>query len=234
MNLLIVEDDPIQLSGLSYIIQKNYPDLTVYTSETYEDALSILEKCHIDMFFLDINLRGTRSGLDLCAHIRNISSYCDTPIIFITDITAPSLDVINRFHCRYYFSKPYQENDIIAAINSVTEYSAVTPEKIQLKDIQGILFPVIPSELIYVCASGHHKHIYTSHGDFIVTNTTFEALLTAESFPLVRCHRSYYFNPDYVHSYDKSNFIIRMRDTPNTVPVGRKYKALVDSYMESK
>ncbi len=105
--------------------------------------------------------------------------------------------------------------------------------RIRVKDIQGILFHISMDEIIYVCASGHHKHIFTSDGDFIVTNPTFESILQdAGDASLVRFHKSYYFNPNYIQSYDRSNSLIKLKLTQESIPVGRKYKTIIETYQE--
>lgn len=107
--------------------------------------------------------------------------------------------------------------------------------RIRVKDIQGILFHISMDEIIYVCASYHHKHIFTSDGDFIVTNPTFESILQAAGdVPLVRCHKSYYFNPDYIQSYDRSNSLITLKLAQESIPVGRKYKTIIETYQENR
>lgn len=150
MNFLIVEDDNIQLTGLKHIIEEEYADAVVNTASTYNDAITIIDSFDIDIFLLDIDLGGGKTGLD-------------------------------------------------------------------------------------VCASGHHKHIFTSDGDFIVTNPTFESILQAAGdVPLVRCHKSYYFNPDYIQSYDRSNSLITLKLAQESIPVGRKYKTIIETYQENR
>ena len=62
-----------------------------------------------------------------------------TPVIFNTDISVPNLDVINKYHCSNYFSKPYSDADVIDAINKVTKAPEPKDKAIKLKDIFGII-----------------------------------------------------------------------------------------------
>lgn len=227
MNLLIVEDDPIQINGLIHIINDQYPKISVYTAASYSDAAHIIDSSCIDLFMLDINLGGDKTGLDVCAYLRKKPEYENTPVIFITDIINPSLDVINRYHCSYYFSKPYSRNDVVNAINAMFSATETTPPRLQMRDIQGILFHVVPQDIIYVRSDGHHKHIFTSNGDFIVTNSTFETSVKDNNLPLVRCHKSYYFNPNYILSYDRTNSLLQLSGIQDSIPIGRKYKSQI-------
>lgn len=234
MKLLIVEDDTIQLAGLKHIIEYGYPDSVIYTASNYNDAVSVINSCSIDIFMLDINLGDDKTGLDICSYIRSTSGHEFTPVIFITDITNPSLDVINKYHCNYYFSKPYNRDDVISALKSVCDTDKSPDCKLQLKDIQGILFNVLPSDIVYTQSAGHHKHIFTTNGDFIVTGQAFDTLFECIDIPLVRCHKSYYFNPSFIHSYDRTNSVLRLNQAQEVIPVGRKYKSLVETYMENR
>lgn len=234
MNLLIVEDDHIQINGLTHIIKDQYPEVSVYTAANYSDAVHIIDSSRIDLFMLDINLGGDKTGLDVCAYLREKPEHENTPVIFITDITNPSLDVINRYHCSYYFSKPYSRDDVVNAINAVFSVTETTPPRLQMRDIQGILFHVVPQDIIFVRSDGHHKHIFTSNGDFIVTNSTFETADSDNDLPLVRCHKSYYFNPSYIHSYDRTNSLLTLNGVQDFIPIGRKYKTETEKYLENR
>ena len=93
------------------------------------------------------------AGLDVCGYLRRIPKYNDTPVIFITDITVPNLDVINKYHCQYYFSKPYDRIDVVGRDQLGAHTADDQTSRIRVKDIQGILFHISMDEIIYVCAS---------------------------------------------------------------------------------
>lgn len=155
--------------------------------------------------------------------------YADTPVVFISDITSPTLDVINRYHCSYYFSKPYEKADVVAALHSITAaVSQAESAQVRLKDIQGVYFSLTYDELVCVRIEGHHKHIYTTAGDFIVTNSVFDTLLGSADGTLVRCHRSCFINPRFIASYDRLNSCIQLSGISDVIPVGRKHKADID------
>lgn len=224
MNLLIVEDDAIQLNGLKHIITEHYPDTNIHTASSYNEAVTVIDSSDINLFMLDINLGDDKNGLDICSYLRKRHEHENSPVIFITDITNPSLDVINKYHCSYYFSKPYSKDDVIKAISYVNSNLIPSASKLQVRDTLGILFHVSPQDIIFVKSDGHHKHIFTTNGDFEVTNSTFASVLDENDLPLVRCHRSYYINPDYILSYDRTNALLQLSGIQDSIPIGRKYK----------
>lgn len=229
MNVLIVEDSLIQAEGLKELIKEECPDFDVRTAGDFDSAAGAVQEGDFDAFFLDIMLGGDKTGLDVCDYLRSMDRYADTPVVFISDITSPTLDVINRYHCSYYFSKPYEKADVVAALHSITAAdSQAVRAGVRLKDIQGVYFSLTYDELVCVRIEGHHKHIYTTAGDFIVTNPVFDTLLGGAGGTLVRCHRSCFFNPGYTVSYDRLNSCIQLSGLPDTIPVGRKYKSDID------
>ncbi|MFR7906198.1 MAG: LytTR family transcriptional regulator DNA-binding domain-containing protein [Coprococcus eutactus] len=52
--------------------------------------------------------------------------------------------------------------------------------------------------------------------------------------PLVRCHRSYYFTPSFIHSYDRANCLLMLSGVQSPIPIGRKYKTETEKYLENR
>ncbi|MDM5336429.1 response regulator [Fictibacillus enclensis] len=69
MNVLIVDDEPLEIEQLHYLIQEQYPSWNLYEAEDAVQAKKVLEEYSIDLALLDIHLPG-ESGLDLCVHIK--------------------------------------------------------------------------------------------------------------------------------------------------------------------
>ncbi|MDN4525062.1 response regulator transcription factor [Fictibacillus fluitans] len=69
MNVLIVDDEPLEIEQLHYLIQEQYPAWNLYGAEDAAQAKRMLEEHSIDLALLDIHLPG-ESGLDLCVYIK--------------------------------------------------------------------------------------------------------------------------------------------------------------------
>lgn len=78
MNILIVEDDAIQRSGLNHIIAEHYPAFSVFTASCFNEATAIIDSSKFDLFMLDINLGDGKSGLDVCSYLRRKPEHKDT------------------------------------------------------------------------------------------------------------------------------------------------------------
>ena len=69
MRVLIVDDEPLELDQLAFLIADKYPLWDVYKAEDAVQAKKILKTKKMDLALLDIHLPG-ESGLDLCLEIK--------------------------------------------------------------------------------------------------------------------------------------------------------------------
>lgn len=79
--ILVVEDDShIQLL-LGHLLR---PWFDIELAVTVDDALSRVARRTFDLFLIDINLGGRRTGVDLLRALREIPGYQDTPAVSCT------------------------------------------------------------------------------------------------------------------------------------------------------
>lgn len=95
MNILLVEDDSIQSTYFKNIVEMKYIDVRVYEAESAKESMKIIEKVDIDIFFLDIKLKGI-SGLELAENIRKIEKYELSPIVFISGQIGYIIDALKK------------------------------------------------------------------------------------------------------------------------------------------
>ncbi len=109
-SILVVDDEDMILSALKDILN-NFGYL-VFCAKSGEEALKIIYKEDVHLFFLDLNLRGM-SGIDLCEKIRK-----EDPKAFICAMTGfPSSYSLTK--CREagfddYFTKPIEIKKIMS------------------------------------------------------------------------------------------------------------------------
>jgi YesN/AraC family two-component response regulator len=80
MNILLVDDEPIELEQLEYLIQKKFLNWKFFKAQDASQALQIIKQHDIFLAFLDIQLPG-KSGLDLAMEL---SVKNDIDIIMVT------------------------------------------------------------------------------------------------------------------------------------------------------
>lgn len=74
--ILIVEDQSLIRQALRLMIEERAPGCRVQEEAGYEGALLALDTGRYDMVFLDIELGGPRSGLDLLRELRQRQATC--------------------------------------------------------------------------------------------------------------------------------------------------------------
>jgi DNA-binding NarL/FixJ family response regulator len=82
--ILLVDDHPIVLLGLSHLINQQ-PDMTVCgEAKTAESALNAIETLKPDLMIVDISLKGT-NGLDLIKRAKRLAPELPTLVLSIHD-----------------------------------------------------------------------------------------------------------------------------------------------------
>lgn len=132
MNILLVDDEPLELEQMEYLINKNFPMWDIYKAQDASQALKILNSRDILLAFLDIQLPG-KTGLELAKEMQSIS---DADIVMVTAYqsfeyaqSAIKIGVVD------YITKPVIEEDLVKVLNNyanVTHYSENIQQSIRL------------------------------------------------------------------------------------------------------
>lgn len=119
MRILVVDDEPIVLKQMDYLIRKIYPHWEVLTCADGIQALPILKKNIIQLAILDIELPG-KNGLSLAKVIKE-----DFPNVNIIMLSAHqdfsyAKDAI-QIGVDYYLTKPIIEKELKDALSQYVE-----------------------------------------------------------------------------------------------------------------
>ncbi|WP_059172324.1 helix-turn-helix domain-containing protein [Bacillus sp. FJAT-27445] len=113
MNILLVDDEPLELEQLEYLIQKKFPNWKIFKAQDASIALQIVKQHDIFLAFLDIQMPG-KTGLELAGEL--MSSY-SMDIIIVTAFqnfqyaqTSIRLGVVD------YITKPIIEEELISVL----------------------------------------------------------------------------------------------------------------------
>jgi CheY-like chemotaxis protein len=112
--ILLVDDDPLTLSGLAAML-----DLAGYECHCARDAEAALKAARtlpLDLIICDVNLAG-ESGLDLCRELRDLPGLDDVPAMFMSSTQMP--DIVRRSHeagGAYYLRKPFDPDVLLELV----------------------------------------------------------------------------------------------------------------------
>jgi len=79
--ILVVDDDEMVLMAVNELLRQEGYEVHAVSSGT--EALSRLDQTRYDLIILDI-IMPEMNGFEVCRKIREIESYSETPIVFLT------------------------------------------------------------------------------------------------------------------------------------------------------
>ena len=133
--VFILDDERAILDLISKYLTKEG-----YSEETFLNAEDLLKRLEIkmpDMFVLDIMLPGGMDGLELCRHLRTVTT---TPIIFVS-AKGEELDRILGLELGAdgYLTKPFSPRELVAYIKTIfrrVDFSNEAPSLIEYGDLK--------------------------------------------------------------------------------------------------
>lgn len=118
MNILLVDDEPLELEQMEYLINKNFPMWEVHKAQDASQAMKILNQVDIFLAFLDIQLPG-KTGLELAKEMKALSK---ADIVMVTAFqnfeyahAAIKVGVVD------YITKPVIEEDLVKVLNNYSQ-----------------------------------------------------------------------------------------------------------------
>jgi two-component system response regulator YesN len=118
VNILLVDDEPLELEQMEYLINKNFPMWEVHKAQDASQAMKILNQVDVFLAFLDIQLPG-KTGLELAREMKALSK---ADIVMVTAFqnfeyahAAIKLGVVD------YITKPVIEEDLVKVLNNYSQ-----------------------------------------------------------------------------------------------------------------
>lgn len=237
--VLILEDNLAAQRHLAGIIAKVPVKNEVYSFADMKDAYQCALERTIDLFLIDIILDtshpGDVSGLKFAENIREIGSYCHTPIIFITSLEDPKLYTYEKLHCYSFVEKPFDEERVKQSVEqclNFPKYNGGTKTLFFRKD--GIVLSVEREHITYAESNDHILHIYTRKRDVLkIPYITLKNFLKEVDSPeFIQCSRNTIINVNYIENVDMPNRMIHLKDRYGTVEIGAVFKKYVKGCLQ--
>ena len=138
VNILVVDDDlGTRLSMSDYLELCGYD---VITADDGESALLMVEKYHPDLMVTDI-MMPKMNGYELVRRVRQQSMFKLLPVILLTARTKTQERILGyQSGCDLYLPKPFELEEISAAIRNLLERSQIIRSEYILIDHRGSQF----------------------------------------------------------------------------------------------
>ena len=217
MKVIIVEDDFIVADHFKLMLNKHGIQVMAIIDNAEEAIENIGQE--VDAYFVDIRLNGEKTGLDLGAELNKVN----IPFVYVSaNNEIPMLKKAAQTSPESYITKPYRESDVVAILEILkTRYLSTLFVKTDYGKKAIKL-----SDILYIEAEGAYVKIVTKENTYIERNSlnNFE---TEYSETLIRVHRSFMVNKNYVDQFNSNTAYINDQE----IPISRNYKDVLKSIL---
>lgn len=122
MKILLIEDSPEIVKGVTLTFKLRWPDATVMSSDEGEKGISLVEEESPDIIILDINLPDM-TGFDVLEAIRTFS---DVPVVVLT-VRDDQMDELKGLELGAddYIVKPFSPANLLTRVGAVLRRSGM-------------------------------------------------------------------------------------------------------------
>lgn len=174
MKIIIVDDEPIAVESLVYMVNKNFDNLDIVgTARTGKDAVELAIKLHPNIIIMDINMPGL-NGLEAIKKIRSFNSSTSFLVITAYDYFDYAVESVS-LGVEEYLLKPVKESIFVETLNLIMSRVKQRSEKMQelLEQQEKIKLstPAIEASFIYsLCTFGESKGVLKKYSTLLGFN----------------------------------------------------------------
>lgn len=229
----LVDDEPMALANLNYILMQ-FPAFQVVGSATVpEDALEFCRNNEVDVAFIDIEMPRMK-GTELIVKLRE--SKADMIIIFVTAYRDYAIKAFEA-NAQDYLLKPVTQERMALTAERIEAQLALHQPSVSAEQVRLTIADSIPGkeagriyllkldEILYFTAENRHVTAVTPEGRYKLPHSLshWEDCLPEQFF---RCHSAYIVNLskiEYIAPFFKSTYCIKIIGSNETVPVSRTF-----------
>ena len=206
---------------LDYFQQRNLslPAVTIVS-----DGQQLQQQKHIDLLFLDIEL-GHESGIQLAAQWNRVSP--QTMIVFVSSYPFYVTDTYT-VQAAQFFVKPLVPAIVHKELDRLLQQYAQKQESFIRKRGRESLV-LRKQELVYIESRKRILMVFLADGsqqEYYGKISEEEQFFSGTS--IIRCHRGFLVNLDYVYSCTRTELVLQIADgTRHTIPVGQSWSDAV-------
>lgn len=222
--VFIVEDEPLIADDIEATLDELGFEVTGQ-ADSYEDAIAGINQTSPDLVLLDINISGTKDGVDLAGYI---NEHFRLPFVFLTSYYDQStLDRVKLTNPYGFIVKPFDEGDLKSNIDlALFRYAqtaktgkAVAADKVFVRQNQDLISIEIKNILL-VEAYDNYSYIQTNTEKYLISHTLKSIEEKLPSTEFLRVHRSYLINFSYIRCISEGHVYIDQ----HRVPIGKAFK----------
>ncbi|WP_298766927.1 LytTR family DNA-binding domain-containing protein [uncultured Polaribacter sp.] len=212
LKAIIVEDEQISRDILRNYLQKYCPNVQLLgEAEHIAEGLQLIKKHDLDLVFLDVEMP-FGNAFDLLEKVGNRTF----ETIFVTAYDHYAIEALNN-DASYYLLKPISIDELIKAVNIVTEIKEKEQElehkilkpnantangKITIPQQDG--FEILDvNDIVFCKADDNYTEIHLANSKKLVSKTLKYFELALKEYTFARIHKSYLVNVNAITKYKK-------------------------------
>lgn len=191
-NILIVEDEILIAQRLNKVIT-DHGYHCVGIAISYEKAVALLETEKVDLVLIDINLSGTKSGIDVA---NTINELFQLPFLFLTSYTdQATLEAVKACKPNGYLSKPVNKATLLTTLDILLEKGEEDQAKSFQLEIGNSTYTIDFSKLLFVKSTHVYVELHFLDETMLLRISLKELLTRIPEDALIRINRSIAVNP---------------------------------------
>ncbi len=231
-SIILVEDEFTQREILKKMILSVCNFIKIYEADSESTALDIVKNNDINMFLIDINLKGS-SRLNLAMNIRSIPKYEFSQLIFLTTHMDYMLQAFKQTHCYDYILKPYNKDDIQSMLNKLIDRAICNLNKVEEKEFiikirKSIFVRVKVNDVLFIEVKGRDCEVNTVRGIYTYINISLKKILDLiDCDYIVQSHRAFAINKNHIFKIEKVDIrlsCVYFENYPQTALIGIKFR----------
>lgn len=229
VKILVVEDEAfVAVDMCSMLEELGYE--TCETAINYSEALQRMESEQPDLILCDINLNGSKDGIDIAEEVKKQHQI---PIIFSTSYS--DQNTVQRAVASRpsgYLVKPFKKEDLYTTIEtalaSFSGNQSTQNNGFRIKDSFFIkadkaFVKVRFDEILWLQSDRNYVEIYTEGKRYVARMSFRELLQSLPAEKFFQTHKSYYVNLEKLTSVKSGSVMIDERE----IPLSRNFKGLL-------
>lgn len=209
----IIEDEVLTIENISIHLRR-MGHCVACTHTNFKEAISQLGAQELDLFLIDIRLKGNLSGLDVA---KELNKGPGIPFIFLTSYT-DSTTVRNAMELMPagYVAKPFSYEDLFIAIELAKVKLALGKVESRVIEVktryEKECIPV--EEVLYLEADRSYVTIHLTGETKVLRQPMGSLLESFQADEMIRIHRSFAVNPRKVEGVTASHVIVAGKKLP--------------------
>lgn len=219
MRIVICEDEVLIAEHLKSIIT-SFGHTVLGIAHNVKESIRLIDECRPELALLDIRLEGHTEGIDIA---RYISANYNIPLIFITAMSnKATIDEALAVNPAAYIFKPFSSIEVYAALQIVIkQHQNMNVEDHIIIHDRLCDIKVPENQILYVKSENVYLDIATTHKTYTIRKSLDAINKELKCKCLVKCHRSYIINLNYIDQMQKDHVLIR----GTIIPVARQFQS---------